>query len=211
MYLWVTDTWNVIKGKCLHSCIYCNYNNLAKNPCYFDKDELKTDLGTGKTIFVGNECDMFAKNIPYPWIENILKHCLLYSKNTYFFQTKHPARYLDFLSLFNQIPDIILGTTIESNLVYYNTTKAPVPKKRYLSFKKTDFRKMISIDPILNCDPEILLKWIKDINPLYVIIGAADKKYNLPEPSTDIIFYLISELRKFTVVRFKSRAFRRLV
>ena len=67
MYSWVSHTWNTVKGQCYHDCSYCYMKTWGKLPkVRFDEKELKTDLGKGNIIFVGNTNDMFAhKN---PWI-----------------------------------------------------------------------------------------------------------------------------------------------
>jgi hypothetical protein len=60
------------------------------------------------------------------------------------------------------------------------------------------FRKMITIEPILDFDVTLLVDLIKRTNPEFVNIGADSKKHNLPEPSTFKIENLIKELKKFT-------------
>ena len=115
MYNWVTHTWNAIKGKCAHDCVYCYMKIWGElKPLRFDEKEMKRDLGVGNTIFVGSSTDMFAENVPKEWIERVIRHCIEYPGNTYIFQSKNPERMLKY-----QFPDkSIVGTTIESNRDY---------------------------------------------------------------------------------------------
>ena len=74
MYDFVTHTWNPIKGICPHACSYCYMKDINKRykkqpkPLHLDEKELKTNLGSGNTIFVGSSCDMWAESVPVEWI-----------------------------------------------------------------------------------------------------------------------------------------------
>lgn len=204
MYPWVTHTWNAIKGKCPHNCIYCYMKQYPQNDIRLDKEELKTDFGINKTIFVGSSCDMFAKDIPAAWIIKVLTYCQSYNDNIYLFQTKNPHSYSQYIedSLFPS--NIILGTTIESNILYKGYSTAPDPIMRYIAMEKLKAKKMISIEPIMDFDVLIMLRWIKRIGPEFVSIGADSKSNLLPEPHPDKIKSLISGLKEFTDVKLKS-------
>ncbi len=208
MYGWVTHTWNVIKGRCPHSCYYCymidiwdRYNSKEQK---FDEKELKTDLGQGNVIFVGSSTDMFAKEIPKEWIEKVLAKCFLHDKNTYLFQSKNPKRFVEFTFPRNTI----LGTTIETNNYDLKVSKAPSVANRTMVMKMLNMRKMISIEPILEFNRCIFPNWIRAINPEFVSIGADSKGHNLPEPSWDKVQELIKELKKFTEVKVKDNLMR---
>ncbi len=62
---------------------------------------------------------------------------------------------------------------------------------------------MVTIEPIMNFDLDIMIKWLKDIKPKWVNIGADSKGHNLPEPSKEKVESLIKELKKFTEVKIK--------
>ena len=97
MYSFVTHTWNTVKGECSHKCSYCYMRKFGvQKPVRFDFNELKTNLGRGNHIFVGSSNDMFASNIPVEWINLTLDYCSRYD-NKYLFQTKNPARFLEFI------------------------------------------------------------------------------------------------------------------
>lgn len=77
MYKFVNYTWNPIKGKCLHDCSYCYMKQINPNfnPPRLAEYELNTDLGCGRSIFIGSSTDMFAKDIPSKWIDRVLDYC----------------------------------------------------------------------------------------------------------------------------------------
>ena len=73
MYPFVSHTWNVIRGKCPHECIYCYMKKFKVGELRFEEKELKTNLGKGNFIFVGSSIDMWAEQIPDEWIEKVLE------------------------------------------------------------------------------------------------------------------------------------------
>ncbi len=202
MYGFVTHTWNVIKGKCPHNCSYCYMKKFPQSELHFDEKELKTNLGENNYIFVGSSCDMFADDVSDEWIEKVLKHCDKYSQNTYLFQTKNPQRFHKFNSLFPL--NTILGTTIETNRLGFNYNAPKVYDRQYWIGCFASIKTMVTIEPIMDFDLDILVNWIKDIEPEFVNIGADSKGHNLPEPSWEKIQSLIKELEKFTKVNLKE-------
>lgn len=198
MYGFITHTWNTVKGKCEFDCSYCYMKRFPQKPVRFDEKELKTDLGTGNFIFVGSSCDMFAPGIPDEWIERILGYLVAKQKrtnNTYLFQSKNPARFIEFLGRFPVNP--IFGTTIESNFDYPEISKAPPINERVFYMHKLSslgYRTMVTIEPILNFDVGPLVEMIQKINPEWVNIGADSGNNNLPEPSKKKIAQLIYQL-----------------
>lgn len=210
MYDWISSTWNPIRGRCLHDCSYCSLKSIAKRfnhpqePIHLVESELKTNLGKGKTIFVGSSCDLFARDIPDIWVSRVLKHCLDYPKNTYIFQSKDPERMFTF---WNEIPEgSFIGTTIESNKEY-NISKAPdVQERAYFlgQFDGKEFKRFVTIEPICSFDLNELVLLIRKCRPTFVNIGADSKKNNLPEPSRAEVDELIVRLKEFTEVRRKT-------
>lgn len=209
MYDWISDTWNPLAGECPHKCVYCSTKSIPwkavrekySGALRLDEKAMKKNLGKGKTWFVCSQNDLFAKSVPAETINTVLNHCIKYPDNTYIFQTKNPARYLDFFFLF---PDFILGSTIESNRDY-GTSKAPASRHRMESMIELKGRKFVTIEPINDFDLDIFSIWIKYINPEFVNIGADSKKHNLPEPPAEKIIQLIEELKECGIeVRQKS-------
>jgi len=205
MYPFVTHTWNVVKGNCPHDCSYCYMKIFPQPELHFDDSELKTNLGQGNFIFVGSSCDVWANVSPDNrvlgrWIADILNHCIWYEDgNKYLFQSKNPGRFKGY-----SFPDdTILGTTIESNRYYPEISKAPAPLERKLALHYLDLPLMVSIEPIMDFDLDVLVQWVKEIAPEFVSIGADSKGHNLPEPTGDKVKHLISELMEITTVKTK--------
>lgn len=215
MYPWITHTWNPIKGKCSHNCKYCYMKRFPQPELHFDRKELGVNLGSGNTIFVGSSCDMFAESVPKEWLYEILGHCEDYLDNTYLFQTKNPLRY-QYVNPYDGLnvswhKRVIIGTTIETNRNYkdfgweYHVSNAPEPFERFEWLEKTQaYHKMVSIEPIMDFDLNILIAWLKRIKPDFVSIGADSKGHNLPEPSSIKVNDLIKALKQITEVRVKS-------
>lgn len=205
MYSFVSHTWNTVKGQCEHDCDYCYMKVFKLGPQRFDKSELKTDLGHGNFIFVGSSNDLFAESVPGDWIKQTLEHCIDFPQNRYLFQSKNPKRFSDFMIYFPE--KSIFGTTIETNREY-NVSKAPSPYDRahemdFLS--KNGYKVMITIEPIMKFDLEVLLFWINAIKPQWINIGSDSKGHHLPEPTKEEIAELIEKLRnRFTVVQKKN-------
>ena len=199
MYPWITHTWNVVKGKCPHDCPYCYMKVYPQKELHFDGKELKTDLGEGNFIFVGSSCDMWASNADDGWIQLVLSHCKKFD-NGYLFQSKNPRRFGDW-----KMPAITtLGATIETNRDYAFASAAPMTFARKVAMQNYTLRKMVSIEPIMDFDLDIMTNWIKDISPEFVSIGADSKGHNLPEPKPEKLKLLIGGLQKITEVKLKD-------
>jgi len=202
MYGFVTHTWNPIKGRCPHGCEYCYMRRFPLKDLRLDEKELRTDLGSGRFIFVGSSTDMWAEAVPLEWIAKVIRWCDL-RDNTYLFQSKNPNR-------FHQIylPESfkhIFATTIETNRRYPCMGKAPAVEERAQAMERLWFhRRMITIEPILDFDLPELLALIRTAHPEWVNIGADSKGHGLPEPGAEKLGELIKRLREFTEVRIKS-------
>lgn len=204
MYPWVTHTWNPIRGKCPHGCVYCFMRDRDVGPLRLDEKALMDNLGTGRTIFVGSSTDMWADAVRGDRIWQVLNKCRQYD-NKYIFQSKNPHRFFQFMEEFPQ--DIILGTTLESNRQYGQSIHAPLPSARASAFidrRLKRFRKMVSIEPVVAFDHEVFVRWLKQIRPKFVSIGADSKGHNLIEPTAAELDNLVVALRGFTEVKLKS-------
>ena len=100
-------------------------------------------------------------------------------------------------------PNVIVGTTVETNRSTKEISKAPHPYSRSTWLEEFGTQKMISIEPIMNFDLEPFVRQIRWVSPEFVSIGADSKNHNLPEPPAGKIKELIAELGKFTEVRIK--------
>jgi DNA repair photolyase len=211
MYPWVTHTWNPIKG-CKHACCYCYVKELETRYQYdasprFVEGELKTNLGKGKVIFVGSASDMWGEWVDSLNIEQVLERCRRFD-NEYVFQSKNPARFLEFVGHFPK--KSILGTTIETDRYIEQVSESPDIPCRVEAMKRLGGNKFVSIEPILKFDLERLVRMIFQIQPSFVTIGADSKNHYLLEPDGDQIRELLKRLGKFTEVRAKRNLTRLL-
>ncbi len=207
MYSWTSHTHSHLGGKCSHSCSYCfvqvsekrfKSGRYAGPVCLIEK-EFDVNYGTGKTIFVEHMNDLFAKDVPDAWITRIIDHTKKYPANTYVFQTKNPARYFDFIDKFPK--GSILGTTIETNYVVEGLNEAPTPEERMKAmsdprWKKMGFKKFLTIEPVLKFSVDILAKWISNINPDFINLGADSKGFGMEEPTVAEIMALVEKLKE---------------
>lgn len=217
MYPWAY-TWNPIGGRCLHECDYCYVGRLRQRGLkkyfgepYLDEKAFKDKLviPDGYIIFVQSCGDLFAYGIDETWIWQVLSYISRFPQTTFLLQTKNPERFFDF----NIPQNCILGTTIETNRNYH-MTKAPSPKERYYTFFMLNgnrdfegnkiYRLMISIEPVMDFDLDILVHWIQEIEPEFVSIGADSGKNGLLEPDKDKLQELLEILNKITEVRQKK-------
>jgi DNA repair photolyase len=210
MYEFVTLMYSPIRGKCKHECTYCYVIDIAKRynspqkDLFLDEKDLRKNLGSGETVFVCYTCDLFADDVPAEWIDAVLTHLNKYPDNRYLLQSKNPARMLDFSDLFP--PDVLLGTTIETNRTTYYESKAPTFTERaeaLAKLNKLGYETMVTIEPLMDFDLEPLVDLIVTANPVWVNVGADSKGHDLPEPSPEKVKALIDTLKEKTDVELK--------
>ena len=202
---WITHTHSHLGGACPHACSYCYVQrNRFGVPARYQgeprliESELAVNYGSGKTIFIEHMNDMFAEGIKDEWIKTILNHCKKYPNNTYVFQTKNP-RWDGMEYLIKNISSLMIGTTIETNRdIPSLITKAPQPLIRLHMFKALTglVKTFITLEPLMNCDVDVMAEWLKHIKPSFVNIGADSKKCGLPEPPAEKVRELIARLQE---------------
>ena len=223
MYDWCSHMHTHIGGLCPHQCIYCSTAAIGRRfkiKKYTGKlrlieKELTVNYRTPgilsyakemgleePTIFIEHCTDLFAEKIPFDWITSVLLHCNQYPENLYVFQTKNPARMVDFVSLMP--PKRILGCTIEttSEHTVSSISKAPSPLSRrdaMMELRQKGERMFITIEPILDGSMRTLARWCHMVSPEFVNIGADSKGGGLKEPSASQVRLLISSLQHFGV------------
>jgi len=173
---------------------------------HFVEKEMGTNLGHHNFIFVGSSTDMWCESTPTDWIARVLKYCRDNDTyNRFLFQSKNPIRFNGW-----QFPDdTILGCTLESNR-HSTFSKAPPPLSRKYAMSKLILPKMVSIEPIMDFDLDDMVRWMQEIQPQFVSIGADSKGHHLPEPDGMKIAALIQQLRLITDVKLKSNLSRLL-
>lgn len=204
MYPWVTHTHSHLGGECPHKCVYCYVDNPRfgrperyRGPLRLIEKEFGIKYGSGKTIFVEHCNDLFAEGVPDEFIDRILAHCSVWPNNTYVFQTKNPGRYA---YEWRFPPNIILGTTIETNRSMDGISKAPSPADRATSMLYIeDVPKFVTIEPVLDFDVDLLAALVNAIRPFFVNLGADSKDHRLPEPTVEKIMALVEKLKEYGI------------
>lgn len=141
--------------------------------------------------------------IPYFAKRKAMAYVRWWHDSNFLLQSKDP-RSLDMRWFYNTPENAILATTIETDRddIYedLHISKAPVPSERYRTMRDlilTKARKMVTIEPIIDFNPEVLAQWIRDINPWRVYVGynSHPKECPLPEPSLNKTMTLMTTLR----------------
>jgi len=212
---------------CVHNCIYCKPSfqrqmKRQKHNCprcyhYEPHAHLERLLKSPPKTF-GDEFVFFPSSgdIAFASLNELnssLDYVHKYPSTTFLMQSKDPFCFL----LKRNFPNnLILGTTIETNKTlfaktpsefksYQQISNAPILEKRYLAMLHIQHnRKLVTIEPILDFDLEILVLWIKEIEPEIVYVGYDNHNCRLPEPPLAKTKQLIAELQKFTEVRTKT-------
>jgi len=130
---------------------------------------------------------------------------------TFLLQSKNPAV---FKTWEKKLPDnLIIGTTIETNktnfegypyslgsiMSYDQISKAPHPYNRIFDFSKIKHPlKMLTYEPILNFDVDVMVEWAELIKPCMIWLGydSKPKQNKLPEPPLKRVRELHWELSK---------------
>jgi len=199
MYPWVTHTWNPIKG-CGYACPYCYVQKMMErygydNTVRLDEKELSTNLGKGRTIFVGSMGDMWGPWVDVDWIGRVINRCFDFPLNKYVFQSKNPKRFLQWFVTPN--PKFILGTTIETDKYPDGYASfAPRINDRFNAMLKIPpgMFKFVTIEPIMDFRVKTIMDMIRIIRPNFVTIGADSKGHGLVEPTWEKVESLIKEL-----------------
>jgi len=205
MFKTVSRTWNVFKG-CLFECTYCNARKMAETrlkdyPRYRDgftprlvMEELSRRFHPGEFIFVGYMGDISCATADE--VGFILAQTIeFFSETSFLLCSKNPAVYFSWELAF---PDnLYLGTTIETNRDY-GLSKAPPPLERFRAMAELQHaRKFVSVEPVMDFDLEVMTRWLSEIKPDIVEIGADNYHNHLPEPSWEKVETLLESLRGF--------------
>lgn len=205
------QTWNVHVG-CNFECEYCNARSLAEGrlkhlPQYRDgfdnphlvESQLKHRFKPGEWVFVGYMGDIrFAKrdDMDEIWLAMMNSpgaRFMFMSKDPFIFEAWQKMWGYEFGS------NIYLGTTLETNREELTgpRSRAPMPASRAGQMMTMYHpHTIISVEPIMDFDVEILGGWIRRIQPQIVFVGADNYHHHLPEPHWDKVQALLDILRE---------------
>ena len=162
---------------------------------------------------------MFAADVPAEWIVAVLDHLYYYPENEYMFQSKNPARFLEFVGhkLFTGLKErLIFCTTMESDIDLEGISKAPTIAARAAAMQKISsmgYQTMITVEPVMMFSG--VLKFadlLYSVNPVQVNIGAnTNRQVMLIEPNKAEILSLIKELEKRNITVHQKSNLERLL
>jgi hypothetical protein len=209
MYKLSVHQWNPFAG-CKHDCIYCQSSfqrqlkRWAKKSCakcyefvpHTHPDRLNQSLPKTKYmqfIFTCSSGDIaFCRTDN---LEEIITRIHSEPNNAFLIQSKNPKT-------FNRVifpKNVILGTTLETNRdeLCEGISRAPKPSQRYKDFLEVNHPlKMVTIEPVIDFDLNVMIDWIGNINPCMVWLGYDSGKNKLPEPKLEKVKSLHWELAK---------------
>lgn len=149
-------------------------------------------------------CDMGDVAFCRPeWMRQILTRIKQLPDRTFLIQSKNPNVFNNY-----RFPEnVLLGTTIETNRddLYEGISRAPLPSQRYRAMLTLQHpRKIVTIEPVLDFDVEIMERWVREIRSEICYVGYDSKKNYLPEPELQKVKVLMKKLKETTSVRAKT-------
>jgi len=213
MYPLSVKQWNPWCG-CLHGCVYCPSSFQAQlkrwakkkcSDCYTFKphkhpERLSQTLPkTGYMQFIFTVANGDVAFCPTLYLLDITERIKAEPDKWFLIQSKNPATFNRVIMsrLGEKFPNnTILGVTLETNRddLYEGISNAPPPSKRYKDFLKVQHPfKMVTIEPCIDFDVDVMVEWVKNIGPCMVWLGYDSKRNYLPEP----------ELRKVRILHWK--------
>lgn len=228
MYYERTQNIAAFRG-CNFSCVYCVFGKMLKlSQCgacrtFTPHSHLESlnhkPLKSLKNSFISIGLSSDISFMPVEDFWQIIEYCRKWKDRTFLIQSKNPVYFLRFQEMIAplRIPDnVILGTTIESDTIYWKDrigqmpnelhhyrriSQAPYPEKRYEAMLKLTCKKAVTIEPIMDFDVGTLLYWMKRIVPKFIYVGYVNdgkhgKRLRLPEPPLEKTLELIQRLRE---------------
>ena len=162
----------------------------------FHEKELKVKFKPGEFIFVSSMGDLFGDWVLSEQICQVFDVISRFRDTNFLLQTKNPARFSGFILPHN----IYAGVTIETDVHYQCISSAPSTFSRYramvdLTNAPMGVRKFLSIEPIMDFTIDGLTKWVADMKPDIIEVGADNHGHNLLEPSWGKVEELLRRLR----------------
>lgn len=208
-------TWNLFTG-CDFNCSYCWARKLAEgklrksypngfvptvHPDRFNKrfhpDDFVFPVSMGDIAFAPSVVE-----------DHVVATANKYPETKFLLCSKKPDI---FRKVKFHLPNVYLGTTLETNREY-GVTRASPPLVRYLTmWNLTSPHKFVSIEPLMDFDLLTFVRWIGHIKPEIIEVGADNYRNNLPEPSADKVNALLVHLRKICPVVIEKQGLERVL
>jgi len=172
-----------------HNCIKCYNYEPHFHPERLDRKLPKTSGDEFIWAFSSADISFMKKK----WVNQVIEKIRENPEKTFFFQTKNPKCF----EKYSFPNNLLLGITLETNKEDYykkaRISKAPLPHKRVKDFISIDHpHKCITIEPILQFDLDMMLKYCLQIHPERIYMGYDSKNSFLREPT----YYEFQELKK---------------
>ncbi len=217
MYALSVKQWSPFVG-CEHDCVYCvpsfqrnikrasgrcrqqSANGTTK--CYtfephFHEERLAQKLPRTRYLqFIFTCANGDIAFVTDDQFGRIVERIRAHDDRTFLLQTKDPERAYSRPGM--KLPrNVLAGITLETNRddLALSVSNAPPPSKRYHDFTGVQHKtKMVTIEPVLDFDLDIMLEWIATIRPVMVWLGYDSKHCGLPEPPLEKVRQLHWEL-----------------
>lgn len=172
---WTDATWNPVTGctKISTGCQHCYAEIMSRRLCAMGVDKYKDgfkvslhDDALGEpyklkkphTIFVCSMSDLFHKDVPYRFIDKVVRVIESTPQHRYQVLTKRADRMFDYFSTHNVPENVWLGVTVEC--------KASIPRMDYLRRIKEASVRFLSCEPLVEDLGELNLDSID-----WIIVG----------------------------------------
>lgn len=201
MYQLSKKQWNPFVG-CKYECVYCTpsfQRALKRQSCALCQSYLphwhheRLDQRLPPTRYMQFIFACSSGDVAHAQISKLITlfdRMRRMTKHIFLMQSKNPRIFNDMR--LKKGPNLILGTTIETNRDGFNRapydyakiSRAPRPRSRYRWMQELKHPlKMVTIEPVLDFDLDVLIDWIRTLNPVVVWLGYDSKGCHLPEPS----------------------------
>jgi hypothetical protein len=205
-----TRSWNPFVG-CNFGCTYCkpsfqkliawvgrrHHCEACQSYSPHEHPERLGRLPRDRTIFVCGDGDISFADPRF--MKKVFQQMRLDCRKdrTWFVQSKNPRCFEKYL---RSLPkNTYLAATLETNRddEYDQISQAPKPSERYEAFLKLKWdKKIVTVEPILDFDPDIFIRQIVSLRPRAVFIGynSRPERVQLPEPDKRKTWQLIHSL-----------------
>ena len=192
---------NPLAGRCPHECSYCYALNDRKpnmrtkygGGIRLDEKILLSNVYNG-TRFLCSCNDLFSDSASYEMQKRVVDWAGNQTTVTWWLQTKNPKRMMRFWDENPKPENIVIGATMESDIVPEGVSKAPAPEHRVV--KGLDY---VTIEPVLRFDHDRFLEMLNTMLPKWINIGADSSptsKRIFAEPTEAEVVALVDALRR---------------